>query len=119
MAQKASGTQQDTALEGVVLDEGTLVTITELTEVCQLNLTQIKRMVGEGLLHPRGARPEHWCFSGVEIQRARCALRLQRDLDLNLAGAALALELLEEIHSLRNRVRLLERHLGVPTDADL
>ena len=35
------------------------------------------------------------------------ASRLQRDLGLNLAGAALALELLEEIDALRARLQAL------------
>ena len=37
------------------------------------------------------------------------ALNLQRDLDINPAGAALALELLDEIDHLRERLRTLER----------
>jgi chaperone modulatory protein CbpM len=35
------------------------------------------------------------------------ALRLQRDLDMDLAGVALALELLDEIASLRARLRAM------------
>jgi len=37
--------------------------------------------------------------------RARRALRLQRDLEIDLTGAALAVELLDEIESLRTRLR--------------
>ncbi|WPL18612.1 Chaperone modulatory protein CbpM [Thiorhodovibrio winogradskyi] len=118
MTQRATTTDVSLCIEGTLLDEGTVITVTELTEVCQLSLPQVERMVGEGMLHPRGNRPEQWCFSGLEIKRARRALRLQRDLDLNLAGAALALDLLEEIEQLRDRVRLLEQHLGGLTDVD-
>lgn len=113
-----STTTEFPCIEGTLLDEGTCVTVTELTEVCHLSLTQIELMVGEGMLHPRGNRPEQWSFTGLEIQRARRALRLQRDLELNLAGAALALELLDEIEQLRGRVRRLEQHLGCLTDID-
>jgi chaperone modulatory protein CbpM len=35
------------------------------------------------------------------------ASRLQRDLGVNLAGAALALELLQEIEALRARLKVL------------
>ncbi|EIC21023.1 chaperone modulator CbpM [Thiorhodovibrio frisius] len=118
MAQRATGTQTTLSIEGTVLDEGTVVTVTELTEVCHLSFAQIEKMVGEGMLQPQGSRPEQWSFTGLEIQRARRALRLQRDLELNLAGAALALDLLEEIEYLRNRVRRLEHHLGRPTDGE-
>jgi chaperone modulatory protein CbpM len=70
------------------------------------------------MLHPRGSAPEHWCFSGIEVWRARRAQRLQQDLELNLAGAALALELLDEVERLRCRVRRLEHQLGGVRDAD-
>ena len=42
-------------------------------------------------------------------RRARTAIRLQRDLDINLAGAALVLELLDEIDTLRSRLHVLDR----------
>ena len=35
-------------------------------------------------------------------------MRLERDLGINPAGAALAIELLDEMQQLRERVRLLE-----------
>jgi chaperone modulatory protein CbpM len=38
----------------------------------------------------------------------RIALRLQRELEVNLAGAALALELLERIDQLNARLRVVD-----------
>ncbi|TVQ87647.1 MAG: MerR family transcriptional regulator [Chromatiaceae bacterium] len=104
--------------EGVVLDEQTVLTVTELTHVCGISLEQVRCMVGEGILHPRGQRPEQWRFSGLEVRRTRRAIRLQRDLELNLAGAALALDLLEEIERLRRRLDCLEQHMSSPRDID-
>jgi chaperone modulatory protein CbpM len=95
-------------LEGVVLDERVTVTFTELTQLCRSDDEVVRLLVAEGVLHPLGARPEEWRFSGVEIRRARRALRLQRDLDLNLAGTALAIDLLDEVDTLRARIRALE-----------
>jgi len=46
------------------------------------------------------------------VRRAQRALRLQRDLALNLSGAALALELIEELDGLRERIRVLEHQMG-------
>ncbi len=46
-----------------------------------------------------------WRFSGSALQRARTAMRLQRDLGINLAGVALAMDLLDEIEELRGRLR--------------
>jgi chaperone modulatory protein CbpM len=112
MAQTSNG------IEGVLLDEQTIISVTELTRVCGVSIEQVRLMVGEGMLHPRGgARPEQWRFSGLEVRRARRALRLQHDLELDLSGTALALDLLDEIERLRRRLRFLEQQFGGGHDA--
>jgi chaperone modulatory protein CbpM len=60
------------------------------------------------VIEPHGREPARGRFSGSCIARARTARRLQRDLDLNLAGVALALDLLDEIGTLRDRLYQLE-----------
>jgi chaperone modulatory protein CbpM len=111
--------QRQIGIEGVLLDEHTVVSITELTQVCGVSIEQVQLMVGEGMLQPRNdVQPEQWRFTGVEVRRARRAVRLQRDLDLNLPGTALALELIEELEHLRRRVRSLERQLGGVSDGE-
>ena len=57
----------------------------------------INQMVQEGVLEPVGGSREQWRFGVSSIRRVRTAVRLQRDLGVNLAGAALALELLDRI----------------------
>lgn len=104
--------QTETDIEGVLLDEALTVSFAELTSLCGTNSRVVKLMVTEGVLHPLGGGPSEWRFTGLEIRRARRAIRLQRDLDLNLAGAALALDLIEELERLRTRLRLLEHQLG-------
>lgn len=100
--------RKEPPIEGIVLDEAFSVSFVELTRLCCTSSRVVRLMVNEGLLRPKGQRPEDWRFSGFEVHRARRAIRLQRDLDLNLAGTALALELLEELESLRQRVQSLE-----------
>lgn len=107
-----------TGIEGILLDEHTMVEIGELVRVCGISTDEVRVMVSEGMLHPLGGEPRQWRFTGVEVRRARRALRLQRDLELNMAGTALALDLLDEIERLRARVHCLEQHLGSPMDAD-
>lgn len=98
-------------LQGVLLDEELTVTFTELTRLCGASDRTVRLLVSEGVLHPAGERPQEWRFSGLEVRRARLVMRLQRDLELNLAGAALALDLIEEVRALRRRIRSLERQL--------
>lgn len=96
-------------VEGVLLDEDLTVTFSELGQLCGSSAQVLELLIDEGVLDPRGRGPEDWRFSGREVRRARRLLRLQRDLDLDLTGAALALDLLEEIEGLRARLRVLER----------
>jgi chaperone modulatory protein CbpM len=44
--------------------------------------------------------------------RLHRALRLQQDLEVNLPGIALTMNLLEELDELRSRIRVLERKLS-------
>jgi chaperone modulatory protein CbpM len=97
-------------LTGRNLDEEIVLNLTEMCRACQVHAEYIMDLVEEGILEPEGRRrePLGWQFPGSSLKRARIALRLQRDLDINLAGVALALDLLDEIEELRRRVRRFE-----------
>lgn len=92
---------------GIILDEQTELTLAELSRACAAQAEVIIELVDEGVLEPIGHEPQRWRFTGVHLRRARVAVRLQRDLGLNLAGAALALQLLDEVEALRERLRAL------------
>ena len=95
----------------LVLDEQVTVSLREMCRGCGLPGEALMAMVEEGLLQPQGPAPAQWRFVARDLERARTALRLQRDLGLNLAGVALALDLLDEVRALRARVRVLEQLL--------
>ena len=92
-------------LTGVVFDETAEITVTELCEVCSVELVLIEQLVAEGILDPVGDQPDELRFHCTSIRRTRTVVRLQNDLGVNLAGAALALELLDQIESLRKQLR--------------
>jgi len=100
------------SLTGLILEEQTELTLADICRACAAQTDMIVELVHEGVLEPQGNAgndaPDRWHFSGVHLQRARVALRLQNDLGVNLAGAALALELLDELDALRARLQLLE-----------
>ncbi|MCW8963957.1 MAG: chaperone modulator CbpM [Gammaproteobacteria bacterium] len=96
-------------LTGIVLDEECLLTLDELSRACAVQTDWIIELVDEGVLEPRGGDVSHWVFSGISLHRARTARRLQQDLGINIAGAALALDLMEEIEDLRAHLCVLER----------
>lgn len=96
---------------GLIHEEQSGLTLSDLCQSCRVQTTVVIEMVEEGLLTPQGPQggaPTQWRFTGVHVQRARVAVRLQRDLGVNHAGAALALQLLDEIETLRARLQVLE-----------
>jgi chaperone modulatory protein CbpM len=96
-------------LTGTLLDEECTVTLDELCRACSATTDWVIELVDEGVIEPRGQEPTYWIFSGPSLQRARTARRLQRDLGVNLAGAALVLDLMQEIEDLRSHLWDMEQ----------
>ena len=100
---------KQSSIEGVILEELTELTLAEVCRACATHAENIMDLVDEGIITPRGDGPQRWVFTGVHLRRARVGLRLQSDLGVNRAGAALAVQLLEEIDALRAKLRAFER----------
>lgn len=90
---------------GHIIDEQDRVTLMQLSRICQLPPECIIGMVDEGILEPDGARITAWRFPYSAIERIQKVVRLQHDLRINLAGAALTLHLLDRIALLEANAR--------------
>ena len=88
-----------------ILEEQTGLTLAELCQACAAQTDFIAELVEEGVLIPTGPAPDQWHFTGVQVRHASVAVHLQRDLGVNIAGAALALQLLDELEALRAQLR--------------
>ncbi|RKZ95236.1 MAG: MerR family transcriptional regulator [Gammaproteobacteria bacterium] len=95
-------------LTGDVLEEDVEMTLAELCRACQVSAETVFELVDEGVVEPMGQEPAIWHFHGINVRRVRCVQRLQNDLGVNIAGAALALELLEELEVMRERLRRID-----------
>ena len=89
----------------IVVERDLRLSLAELSTACACEVGFIEELVGEGVLAPAGEGPQAWCFTGTALARARTASRLAQDLHVNVAGVALALELIDEIAALRARLR--------------
>jgi len=94
-----------TVVTGSIIDDDRGIPLAQLCRVCGLPADEVMALVEEGILDPQGNRPGRWIFPAGSIRRTRTAKRLQRDLEINLAGAALALELLDRIELIQARLR--------------
>ncbi|SFU42677.1 transcriptional regulator, MerR family [Nitrosomonas eutropha] len=93
-------------LNGIIIEENEEISLLELCQICKVDTEWVTALVHEGILEPVGAEPEHWFFSGVSLRRVLIVNRLQHDLDINLAGAALVVRLLEERDALLAKTNL-------------
>lgn len=101
-------TSKTTLYQGVIVEEEFELSLGDLCRACAVDAEWIITLVEEGVIEPHASTPDKWQFSGISLQRARKIKRLQFDLGINLAGAALALELLDEIENLRKRLATFE-----------
>jgi chaperone modulatory protein CbpM len=93
----------DQAMSGTIFDQTAILSIKDLSRMCQVEERHIVEFVEEGVLNVVEMSSE-WHFTGDALRRARLAVRLERDLELNLAGVALALDLIEELQQLRREL---------------
>jgi len=93
---------------GELLDEGAELSLAQLCRACELSEQEIVELVEEGVIDPTGSLPSSWRFHAVSLRRIRITRNLKRELGVNTSGAALALDLLEELEELRARLERLE-----------
>lgn len=88
------------------------LTLDELCQVCQISADTLQELIAYGIIHPAEMNPSEWTFDLAQLQKIKTALRLQRDLEINLAGVALVLDLLDELRELRKQAEIIERHIS-------
>jgi chaperone modulatory protein CbpM len=97
------GDPDNCILVGQLVEEELTLTIDELSGACAVSRERIVELVELGMFEARTAGGER--LGGEALRRARLALRLQRDLELNAAGAAVVVELLDRIDALEAQLR--------------
>jgi chaperone modulatory protein CbpM len=89
----------------VVVEQHLQLSVDELGRACRCSRETVLALVHEGVLRPMDVGATDWRFEGEALTRANRALRLLHDLELNMPGVALAMQLLD-------RIDHLDRQLG-------
>lgn len=92
------------------MEEEVQLSLGELSKACSVHAEYIVELVEEGIIEPVNPRQSTWIFQGHDLERARTTVKLQRDLDVNLAGAALAIDLIHEIEVLKAQLKILRNY---------
>jgi len=101
----------------VILDDAEEITLADLSRACRVHAECVIELIEEGVIEPRGPGRPQWRFAATTVVRVEKARRLQNDLGVNLAGVALALQLLDRIDTLESRLRSASTR-PEPDDAD-
>ena len=88
-----------------IVEEELQLSLDELCRACRAREEQVRVWVDEGVLTPLGDSPPEWRFAGASLRRARLALTLTRELEINAPGVALVLDLMDEIEALKASLR--------------
>ena len=81
------------------------LTLIELADRCGCQVELAERLFRLGLLDPENALPDHPLFEENQLFRLRRALRLKRDLGLNVDALPVVLDLLDRIEELEEELR--------------
>ena len=92
-------------IRALLLDDSVELSLQEICTACRVSEELVVDIVAEGIVEPVGVDRAQWRFSGLAVARIQRVVRLQQEFDVNLPGAALALELLEEVERLRRARR--------------
>lgn len=87
------------------------ISFAELCDVTELSSHVILEIVEHGIVEPEGADPENWVFNVHMVTVTKKACRLHRDLGIDWAGIALAINLLDELEQLRAENQQLQHRL--------
>jgi chaperone modulatory protein CbpM len=91
-----------------LVDTAAPCSIDELSLACNVDADWIAELVEHGVIEAIGRSRSDWKFTSLTIVRVAKARRLERDLELNPAGLAMVLDLLDQIEDLRVQLEKLQ-----------
>jgi chaperone modulatory protein CbpM len=94
------------------LDTWVTCTFHELCQRGNLATDFVISCVEVGIADPQGDSPVEWSFTSNAAIRIQKAYRLQRDLEIDLNGLAVVLDLLDEVEGLQEEIRSLRKRLA-------
>lgn len=84
-------------------NDNILYTTNAVCHSYKLNQDAVGEMVYWGIATPAGNSPKKWLFTHNDFERIGRASRFRSELEINIPGAALALQLLEDIKNLSSK----------------
>ena len=86
-----------------IVDE-TYLTLEQLATLCAVEPDWVVRHIEDGLLSAARHESGEWCFSSVELTRAKRIVTIERNFEALPELAALVADMQEELDSLRRQL---------------
>jgi chaperone modulatory protein CbpM len=84
----------------------------EICQVTEVSTEDLIELVEHGIVEPSGDAPDGWVFDACVVGVVKRANRLRRDLDIDWAGIALAVDLLDKLEQLGAENKSLKQRLN-------
>ena len=92
-------------IKGIIIERASPLNFDELCQAIPTREEVMIEMIEYRLIEPiAGESPETWEFDDVCLKRAKTAASFYHDLEINMPGVALALELLDKIERLEKQL---------------
>lgn len=76
-----------------------------------LTTVHVERWVARGLLRP-GGTADSWTFETVDVARTHLLVELTDDLGLDEEAAAVVIDLVDQVHTLRGQLDLIAKAIA-------
>jgi chaperone modulatory protein CbpM len=93
-------------ITGVIIES---LTLEEFSRAVKAKREVIIEMVEYNLFQPEGQRPDEWRFDSISLKKGKIAASFYQDLEVNMQGVALALELMDKIENLQQQLTVFEK----------
>ena len=102
---------KQTIITGVLVDEHTTISFVDICQNYDISEDMLLEMIEHGLVQQPSATLKVIQVDRDTLSRIQSARRLQDDLGVNVPGAVLALELLDQLEQIRHELQILKRHV--------
>jgi chaperone modulatory protein CbpM len=86
-----------------IIDDNNLLTFDEICRAIHADNDLMIQLIEYHIIQPKGSSQKEWAFDHLALKRARLARNFYYDMEVNLAGIGLLIDLLERIEALETQ----------------
>lgn len=105
--------RQGNRVTHIIVEKISEFNFAELCVVCDVAPDFLVELIAYGVIEPRGTTQDSWRFDPEHLHVIRMAAHLHQDLEVNHAGIALAIDLMNKLDQLRGQIEILEKHVAL------